>query len=121
MSGRAAGARPYKLLIYEPGGFFAAHRDSEKADGMVGTLSVSLPAVSAGVGGDLVVRHGGREMRADMSVSEPSELAWAAFYAEERDAMGRGAAKRVAAALAEPEKAGNGNGGPRPAPQGELL
>ena len=75
-------ARPYKLLIYEPGGFFAAHRDSEKADGMIGTLSVSLPAVSAGGGGDLVVRHGEREMRANMSVSEPSELAWAAFYAD---------------------------------------
>lgn len=75
-------ARPYKLLIYEPGGFFAAHRDSEKADGMVGTLSISFPAVSKGIGGDLVVRHGGREMRADMSVSEPSELAWAAFYAD---------------------------------------
>ncbi len=75
-------ARPYKLLIYEPGSFFAAHRDSEKADGMVGTLSISFPAVSTGIGGDLVLRHGGREMRADMSVSEPSELAWAAFYAD---------------------------------------
>ena len=75
-------ARPYKLLVYEPGGFFAAHRDSEKADGMIGTLSVSLPAVSAAVGGELVVRHGEREMRANMSVSEPSELAWAAFYAD---------------------------------------
>lgn len=48
-------ARLHKLLIYEPGGFFAAHRDTEKADGMVATLSISLPA--AGAGGELVVRH----------------------------------------------------------------
>ena len=75
-------AVPYKLLIYEPGGFFAAHRDTEKADGMVATLTVSLPAASAGSGGDLLVRHGARERRVDMAVSEPSELAWAAFYAD---------------------------------------
>ncbi len=30
-------ARLYKLLIYETGGFFVAHRDTEKADGMVAT------------------------------------------------------------------------------------
>ncbi|MDE0407643.1 MAG: 2OG-Fe(II) oxygenase, partial [Alphaproteobacteria bacterium] len=75
-------ALPYKLLIYEPGGFFAAHRDTEKADGMIATLTVSLPADSAGSGGGLLVRHGEREMRVDMAVSEPSELAWAAFYAD---------------------------------------
>ena len=75
-------ALPYKLLIYEPGGFFAAHRDTEKADGMIATLTVSLPAASAGSRGGLLVRHGEREMRVDMAVSEPSELAWAAFYAD---------------------------------------
>ncbi|QKX60275.1 uncharacterized protein TRUGW13939_07418 [Talaromyces rugulosus] len=31
-------AEPYKLLIYEEGAFFSAHQDSEKADGMFGTL-----------------------------------------------------------------------------------
>ena len=75
-------AVPYKLLVYEPGGFFAAHRDTEKADGMIATLTVSLPAASAGSGGRLLVRHGEREMRVDMAVSEPSELVWAAFYAD---------------------------------------
>ena len=75
-------AVPYKLLIYEPGGFFAAHRDTEKADGMIATLTVSLPAASAGSGGGVIVRHGEREIRLDMAVSEPSELAWAAFYAD---------------------------------------
>ena len=75
-------AVPYKLLIYEPGGFFAAHRDTEKTEGMIATLTVSLPAASAGSGGGLLVRHGEREKRVDLAVSEPSELAWAAFYAD---------------------------------------
>lgn len=49
-------AELYKLLVYEPGGFFSAHRDTEKSDGMVATLSVTLP--TWGRGGDLVVCHG---------------------------------------------------------------
>ena len=73
-------AQLYKLLIYEPGGFFTAHRDTEKADGMIATLSVSLPA--AGAGGELVVRHGDRDSTIDMAAGEPSELAFAAFYAD---------------------------------------
>ena len=73
-------ARLYKLLVYEPGGFFSPHRDTEKAPGMIATLTVSLPA--AGEGGELIVRHGGREIAVDMSVIEPSELAFAAFYAD---------------------------------------
>ena len=70
----------YKLLVYEPGGFFAPHRDTEKADGMVATLVVSLHV--AGAGGELVIRHGGRETLIDMRTEEPSELVWAAFYAD---------------------------------------
>ena len=73
-------AQLHKLLIYEPGGFFSAHRDTEKADGMVATLSISLPA--AGAGGEIVVRHRDRESRIDMTAAEPSELAFAAFYAD---------------------------------------
>lgn len=73
-------ARPYKLLVYEPGGFFTAHRDTEKAVGMVGTLVVSLP--TEGVGGELVVRHNDRETVIDLCVSDPSVLAYAAFYAD---------------------------------------
>ena len=73
-------ARLYKLLIYETGGFFSPHRDTEKADGMIATLSISLPTI--GAGGELIVRHQDREVTVDMNASEPSELAFAAFYAD---------------------------------------
>ena len=73
-------ARLYKLLVYEPEGFFSAHRDSEKATGMVATLVVSLPV--AGTGGDLVIRHREREAVVDLRTEDPSELAFAAFYAD---------------------------------------
>ena len=70
----------YKLLVYERGGFFSAHRDTEKASGMIATLSIALP--TAGEGGELVVGHQDREFTIDMKVEEPSELAFAALYAD---------------------------------------
>ena len=76
----AVSASLYKLLIYEPGGFFAPHRDTEKTDGMVATLVISLP--TAGAGGELAIRHRGRETVVDMRTDEPSELIHAAFYAD---------------------------------------
>ena len=44
----AASAQPYKLLLYEEGAFFKAHRDTEKVSGMFGTLVVCLPSVHTG-------------------------------------------------------------------------
>ncbi len=76
----AVDAELYKLLVYDEGGFFSAHRDTEKAGGMFGTLVVVLP--SAHCGGELVVRHGGREVAVDLSGGEVSEVAYAAFYAD---------------------------------------
>jgi hypothetical protein len=70
----------YKLLIYDTGGFFTAHRDTEKASGMFGTLIVVLP--SAHRGGELIVRHAGREVTVDMAGAKTSELAFSAFYAD---------------------------------------
>jgi hypothetical protein len=45
-------ANLYKLLLYETGGHFLAHRDTEKEPGMFGTLIIQLP--STFTGGDLV-------------------------------------------------------------------
>ncbi len=73
-------AELYKLLVYDAGGFFKAHRDTEKAGGMFGTLVVVLP--SAHRGGELVIRHAGREAVTDLSSEEFSELKFVAFYAD---------------------------------------
>ncbi|HSV45349.1 MAG TPA: 2OG-Fe(II) oxygenase [Ramlibacter sp.] len=73
-------AELYKLLIYDPGGFFLAHRDSEKAPGMFGTLLLQLPSPHAG--GELRIRHGSRETRIDLSATDLSEFGFAAFYAD---------------------------------------
>ena len=70
----------YKLLVYDEGSFFASHRDTEKADGMFATLVIVLPSQSEG--GELVVRHGDREEQFELSVAEPAEAAFAAFYAD---------------------------------------
>ncbi len=70
----------YKLLVYEPGGFFKPHRDTEKSEGMFGTLVLVLPSEHSG--GELVIRHGNREARVDLSGSDLGELAIAALYAD---------------------------------------
>ena len=73
-------AELYKLLVYDEGSFFKEHRDTEKSDGMFGTLVIVLP--SAHRGGELVIRHAGRETTVNLSGGEVSELAFAAFYAD---------------------------------------
>ena len=70
----------YKLLVYDEGGFFMPHRDTEKAGGMFGTLVVALP--SAHEGGELLVRHAGREAVVDLRGTNPGEVGFAAFYAD---------------------------------------
>jgi len=73
--------RLYKLLVYEKGGFFRPHRDSEKQDGMVASLIVVL--ANPFEGGALVVRHGAIEqtLRFEQSVQGKSPC-YAAFYAD---------------------------------------
>ena len=73
-------AELYKLLVYDPCGFFLPHRDSEKAPGMFGTLLIQLPSLHTG--GELRIRHGSREARIDLSGTDCSELGFAAFYAD---------------------------------------
>jgi len=74
-------AEPYKLLLYDKGGFFLPHRDTEKTPGMFGSLIMSLPSRHGG--GELVLRHQGREERVDFSTEfDPAEIRWAAFFAD---------------------------------------
>ena len=70
----------YKLLVYQPGDFFTEHRDTEKAPGMFATLVVVLPSEHAG--GELVVRHDGREATLDLAEGDLGVARWAAFYAD---------------------------------------
>ena len=55
----------YKLVVYEPGGFFLPHRDGEKLDAMVATLVIGLPSVHEG--GELVVSHHGKQQTLTMA------------------------------------------------------
>ena len=73
-------AQLYKLLVYDTGSFFVPHRDTEKAPGMFATLVVVLPCDYSG--GELIIRHRGEEARVDLHRDEPSEAAFAAFYAD---------------------------------------
>ncbi len=79
-TGTDISAEFYKLLVYEEGGFFLPHRDTEKTNGMFGTLTIVLPSVHCG--GELVIRHAKREVTVDLSNPETSELTFAAFYAD---------------------------------------
>lgn len=73
-------AHLYKLLLYEKGSFFLPHRDGEKLDRMVGTLVIVLP--TAHQGGELMVRHEGREVVVDFGEQSQFQTQFAAFYAD---------------------------------------
>jgi hypothetical protein len=70
----------YKLLVYDTGSFFVDHRDTEKAPGMFATMVLVLPSTHGG--GELVIKHLGREVVLDPRPEEPSEIGFAAFYAD---------------------------------------
>ena len=73
-------AELYKLLVYDTGSFFVSHRDTEKADGMFATLVIVLPSIYSG--GELLVSHKNTQMQFDLRCPEPSDAAFAAFYAD---------------------------------------
>lgn len=73
-------AHLYKLLVYEKGSFFVAHRDTEKLDRMFATLVVCLPSLHTG--GALEVTHDGETWSMDLSPASSYGLQYAAFYAD---------------------------------------
>ncbi len=70
----------YKLLVYDAGSFFVDHRDTEKVPGMFATMVLMLPSTHGG--GELIVKHAGREVALDLHPEEPSEVGFAGFYAD---------------------------------------
>ncbi len=80
LKGQKLEAHLYELLLYEPGSFFLPHRDGEKLDRMVATLTIVLPSVYKG--GELIVRSEGEEQTIDFSAESPFRTHFAAFYAD---------------------------------------
>jgi predicted 2-oxoglutarate/Fe(II)-dependent dioxygenase YbiX len=74
------GFEPYKLLIYEAGSFFAAHRDTEKIPNMFATMVVNLP--SEHQGGELIISHAGQSKRYSFAESSLFAARFVAFYAD---------------------------------------
>ncbi|TFK24876.1 hypothetical protein FA15DRAFT_704182 [Coprinopsis marcescibilis] len=67
----------YKMLIYEPGGHFLPHQDTQKTDGMFATVVVVLPSQHSG--GEVHVTHAGSTAVLDVSSDSKelgSVLAW---------------------------------------------
>jgi hypothetical protein len=70
-------AQLHNLLVYGPGQFFATHQDSEKADGMIGTLVVNLPSKFTG-GAMSITHHENKKLIGGSGRS----LTFIAFYAD---------------------------------------
>ena len=75
--GQRFGAELHSLLIYGPGQFFKQHQDSERKEGMVGTLVVTLP--SQFTGGAILIEHLGERITW-RATKQP--LSFIAFYAD---------------------------------------
>eukprot|EP01133_Synstelium_polycarpum_P017114 gene17114-20385_t len=70
----------YKMLIYDKGGFFLPHRDSEKEPRMFATLVISLPCEHTG--GRLIISHDGQQVDLNLENSTEDTINYAAFYAD---------------------------------------
>jgi hypothetical protein len=77
-------AELHNMLLYERGQFFKSHQDSEKGDGMIGTLVVTLP--SSFRGGEMTVEQHGEVMAFRGSRSDVQVVA---FYADCRHEVQR--------------------------------
>lgn len=81
-------AKLYKLLIYQKGGFFLPHQDSEKRKNMVASMVVMLPSKFGG--GELIVQHDGKTKRFTFDGAASAEQCeFAAFYADCMHEVGR--------------------------------
>ncbi|KAF4507702.1 hypothetical protein G6O67_004173 [Ophiocordyceps sinensis] len=78
---RGIRAEMYKLNVYSgPSGRFKAHVDTPRGGDHMGSLVVCLPYSHQG--GQLVVRHGGRESVFDWASDDAHSVRWAAFFAD---------------------------------------
>ncbi|KAK6513837.1 hypothetical protein TWF506_008270 [Arthrobotrys conoides] len=75
----------YKLLVYEKGDHFKAHRDTPKEEGMIGTVVVILPSVFEG--GVVKLSHAGEEMSFDFAPDCNYSFGVAAWYSDVEHAV----------------------------------
>ncbi|KAF5547454.1 hypothetical protein FMEXI_5150 [Fusarium mexicanum] len=74
-------AELYKLNVYSgPSGKFKPHVDTPRSDRQMGSLVVSLPVEHKG--GQLAVRHGGREIIFGWAPKSADTIQWAAFFSD---------------------------------------
>jgi 2OG-Fe(II) oxygenase superfamily len=73
-------ANLYMMLVYETGDHFTPHRDTEKEDGMFGTLIIQLP--SAFTGGAISFEHTDETKTFDLSQGSDEAFKYVAFYAD---------------------------------------
>ncbi|KAF4341782.1 hypothetical protein FBEOM_4293 [Fusarium beomiforme] len=74
-------AELYKLNVYSgPSGKFKPHVDTPRSDRQMGSLVVCLPTKHKG--GQLAVRHGGREIVFDWAPKSADTIQWAAFFSD---------------------------------------
>jgi hypothetical protein len=76
----ATRAERYKLLLYEKGAFFKAHKDSEKCPGMFGTLVICLPSEHSG--GEVHLVHGSQSRTLETAQTSSFNLSTLAWYAD---------------------------------------
>lgn len=75
-------AHLYKLLLYEEGGHFAFHRDTEKEKGMFASLILQLPTEEGYTGGKLVVKHNSKKKKFDCHMASTLGFCYTVFFAD---------------------------------------
>ncbi|CAM6094926.1 unnamed protein product [Calypogeia fissa] len=75
-------AHLYKLLLYEKGGQFKMHRDTEKEKGMFATMVLQLPTEVGFEGGELIVKHNGDTKTFDGSLDSSNTFRYSVFFAD---------------------------------------
>ena len=110
-------ARFKKLSALGPGESLRV--GDRKAEETAAVLIVALPVSGGAEGGEIVVRHKDEETVLDIRVREPSEIAWAAFYADCRQKTLPVTAGRALALVFNLELSGGPNGRGRAPDYGE--
>lgn len=71
---------PYKINIYEAGGFFNKHKDTPRGDDNIGTLVICLP--SEFTGGELYIENDYYVKEFNWALESSTMHQWVAFYGD---------------------------------------